>query len=266
MSDDISPILRRWPWNPNRTVRRIVGDDGRQRVQIRVCMHGYHGVLQFDCDGRPDGCRPHGFDFTLDHYEQRARSAPAFRLTKRQAKELFDEGTMVYQRYVVLFQMGDYERVVRDTERNMRLFRFVNRCARREEDRRHLERWWPYIIRIHATAKAMLCLAAGDAKGAARCVRDALSQIKALDDMDDETFASERNRSTDMLTDLGRQIDEQRPLSEIEVLERMKERAINQENYELAARLRDQINELRNRNGASDARAGPDDPFSTAGN
>ena len=44
-------------------------------------------------------------------------------------EELFDEGARVYERYAFLLQLKDYRRVVQDTERNMVLFRFVNRYA-----------------------------------------------------------------------------------------------------------------------------------------
>lgn len=245
MSDDITPILGRWPWDPRRTVRRITGDDGRERVQIRVHMNGYHGILQFNCDDRPDGARPYDHAFALDYYDRRRQEDDQFRLNEAQAKELFDEGMMVYQRYVMLFQMGDYTRVVRDTERNMRLFRFVNRWAEMESDREHLERWWPYVLRMHAVAQAMMALADEKTRQAAEFIAQARAAIEALEELDDETFHQERARSLSVLDEMKKQIDDRRPLSEIEVLERMRDRAVRDENYELAARLRDQIAELK---------------------
>jgi hypothetical protein len=245
VSDDLSRILREWPWDPENNVRLVTCEDGRKRVQIRVCVHGYHGILQFDCDGRPDGMRPYGRPFALDHFESLASADPAFRLDPAQAQELFDEGTMVYQRYVVLYQLGDYGRVVADTERNMRLFRFVHRVAAREEDRNHLERWWPYILRMHGAAQAMSKLAASDSEGALACLDRAIAAVESLEHMDDETFQYERGRSITVLTDLRRQIESRRPMGELEVLEGMLQRAVRTEKYELAARLRDQIDELK---------------------
>jgi hypothetical protein len=163
---------------------------------------------------------------------------------------------------VVLFQMGDFCRVVRDTERNMRLFRFLRERARREEDRCHLERWWPYIIRIHGTARAMIHLADGNVDGAGGCVQEALARIRALDEMDDETFVFERNRSVEVLTELAGQIDEQRPRTRVEELERLKDRAIRKENYELAARLRDQIHRLKGDDAADASSDKPEAPAS----
>ena len=57
--------------------------------------------------------------------------------------ELFAESHQIYQRYVLLLQVGDYARVIRDTDRNMQLFRFVRTYALRAEDLNRLERWWP---------------------------------------------------------------------------------------------------------------------------
>jgi hypothetical protein len=249
VTDDIAPILRRWPWDPKNTVRRVTGEDGGERVQIRVFMSGYHGILQFECDSRPDGQRPYDFEFALDFFEARTRDDESFRLDEGQSKELFDEGMMVYQRYVILFQMGDYARVIRDTERNMRLFRFVNQWAEREEDRQFLERWWPYILRMHAVSSAMLSLADNQPTQAAECITQARAKIEALAELDDETFRNERERSLTVLSEVQKQIDERRPLTEIEVLERMRDRAIADENYELAARLRDQIAEMKDDTG-----------------
>jgi hypothetical protein len=245
VSNDLSRILREWPWDPENNVRLITCEDGRQRVQIRVYIHGYHGILQFDCDGRPDAAQPHGHPFALDHYEALAAADAGFRLDHAQAQELFEEGTMVYQRYVVLYQLGEYARVVTDTERNMRLFRFIHRTASQEEDRVYLERWWPYILRMNGAAQAMLKLSAGDPDGAMECLDRALAAVEGLEEMDDETFQYERGRSVTVLKDMRQQIEARRPQGELEVLEAMLRRAVQNEKYELAARLRDQIHELK---------------------
>jgi hypothetical protein len=245
MSEDLIGLLRDWPLGDD-NVRRIVGDDGREKVQIRVCINSYHGILQFDCDGRPDGARPHGRDFALDYHEDEFRQhRDAFHLSHEQAEALFEESTMTYQRYIVLLQMNDYRRVIHDTERNMRLFRFMHQHASEEDDRNALEKWWPYIIRIHAAAKAMDMRQNGDFAAALELVRAARREIEALAEQDDEVFRSERERSYRALDELEQLINEQRPLSQIERLERLRDEAIREEKYELAARLRDRINALR---------------------
>ena len=248
-SEDIKPILDRWPLSEGHNVRKIIGDDGVERIQIRVCIDTYHGILQFDCDGRPDGQRPHGCEFALDYFAQlrdrSRRGAAEFHLDEQDCVELLAESHQIYQRYVLLLQVGDYPRVIRDTERNMHLFRFVRRHAGREEDRNQLERWWPYIIRIHHTAKALQAMGADDYAAAAAEVATARRWIGELDELDDETFQVERKRSLEALGDLDEQIRRERPMTEIEQLELDKEEAVRNEDYLRAAALRDQIQALR---------------------
>ena len=248
-SEDIKPILDRWPLTEGQNVRKIIGADGAERIQIRVCIDTYHGILQFDCDGRPDAQHPHGCDFALEYFlqlcDRNERSGESFVLDEQDCMELFAESHQIYQRYVLLLQVGDYARVIRDTERNIRLFRFVRDHAVREEDREQLDRWWPYIIRIHHTAKALGAMANQDYKTAAAEVAAARRWLDELDELDDETFQIERKRSLEALGDLAEQIQRERPMTELDQLEIEKDDAVRKEDYLRAAELRDRIEALR---------------------
>ena len=255
MSEDIGPILEGWPYGEGGNVRKIVGLDGKEKIQIRVVLEGLHGLVQFDCDGRPDGKRPHERAFALDHYEARLRESErdggaggTFRLTHEQAAELFEESFVTYQRYIVLLQVGEFERVIRDTAQNMRLFRFVHEHAAEAEDRDRLEKWWPYIIRLYHTARAMLKLSKDDYGEAMQIVGEARRELDTLTPQEDEVFQGELERSRKALDELEGTINERRPLTETDVLEREKNEAIRLEDYERAARLRDQIDELKKDN------------------
>ena len=55
MGKDIKILLRDWVYNPTGLqVRKIIGDDGLEKIQMRIDL----GMLQFEIDGRPDGDRP----------------------------------------------------------------------------------------------------------------------------------------------------------------------------------------------------------------
>jgi len=57
MSLDLNTVLRDWPHeNGKIKVRKILGLDGREKLQLRIDL----GVLQMELTGRPDGLRPHG--------------------------------------------------------------------------------------------------------------------------------------------------------------------------------------------------------------
>jgi hypothetical protein len=100
LTDDIDPILESWD-SPG-GVRRITGADGSEKVQLLIEANGHRGLVQFDCDGRPDGEHPHGCDFVLDHqiarFERHVVSAGPpedFLLSHEEAAELIEEAVLV---------------------------------------------------------------------------------------------------------------------------------------------------------------------------
>lgn len=250
-SVDIRGLLESWPYDADENVRLVRGEDGREVLQVRLPL----GLEQYEMEGRPDGLRPHGKESLLEFHLERLAHAKAtgqeqaFSLEEKTCAELFAEGTIYYCRYLRLFQIKDWPRTVRDTARNLRLFDFVNRYAEREEDRMYLEQWRPYILRIHAIAAAMIEIERGRYDDALQAVNSAIGTIEALTELEEETFKFERQRSLVALREIAAQIEKNRPLSELEVLERRLRRAIEKQEFERAAQLRDRIRALRNAGG-----------------
>jgi UvrB/uvrC motif len=248
-SVDLRAVLESWPYDPENDTRLARGADGRQILQVRTPM----GLEQYELDGRPDGARPHGkesaLQFFLHKLEQaRARGTESdFELAPRECSELFNEGTLYYFRYVRLFQVKDWARTIRDTARNMQVFDLVHRYARREEDRQFLEKWRPYILRVNSSAAVMLELQKGAYNSALRLTQDAVEKIQELEPQEDETFQFERERSLTALRELAAQIEKNRPLSQVERLENQLRRAIERQEFERAAQLRDRIRSLKQR-------------------
>ena len=246
-SVDIRKILQSWPYDPENDARLARGEDDREILQVRTPA----GIEQYELDGRPDGSRPHGLESSLEYYRQRLEEAKSggrgsdFKLGRRECNELFSEGTLYYYRYVRLFQLKDWVRTVRDTGRNLQVFDFVHRYARREEDQQFLEKWRPYIIRVNCSAAAMLELEKRDYRAALQVVNEGIEQVEALEESEDETFQFEKNRSLTALRELASQIQKNRPLSQLEQLEQQLRRAIERQEFERAAELRDQIRDLR---------------------
>ena len=73
----------------------------------------------------------------------------------------------------------------------------------------------------------------------------ALQQLEDLAELDDETFQFERERSSTALSELAEQIKKNRPLSELEQLEHQLRSAVERQEFERAAQLRDQIRALK---------------------
>jgi hypothetical protein len=246
-STDIRPLLESWPYDPDDDMRVVSGADGRQVLQVRTPL----GIEQHELEGRPDGARPHGMESALDYQLQRVEQATAtgqeadFELDANDCGELFSEGTLYYFRYVRLFQLKDWARTMRDTARNLQAFDLVHRYAAREEDRDFLEKWRPYIIRVNSSAAAMLELERNAYDRALSITNDAVRKLEGLEELDDETFQFELERSLTAMRELAAQIQTNRPLSELEQLEQQLHRAIERQEFERAAQLRDRIRALK---------------------
>jgi hypothetical protein len=252
MSQDITSILNEWSFDPEANVRKISGEDGEEKIQVRVDQGAFQGILQLNLDGRPDGRKPHGRDFALDHYRgtleehrhQHGADDQGFALDGKACKELFDEGARVYERYAFLLQLKDYQRVVRDTERNMTLFRFVNRYAEKKEDRDNLEKWWPYILRINGMARTMIAADEEDYDRALDIVHQTRDQIGSWPEVEAEEFYVECERSELALEELEQELLQKKPLSHQEQLERSLQEAIDRDEFERAVELRDELKKL----------------------
>ena len=252
MGRDIAKLLKDWTYDPDSNVRKIVGEDGVQKIQVRVDQGAFQGILQLNLDGRPDGRRPHDSDFVLDYYQvtleeyrsEHAGGDQGFLLDRDSCKELFDESSRVYARYVFLLQIKEYDRVIRDAERNMELFEFVHKYASHEDDKTNLQKWWPYILRIHATARAMLALQHEEFDRSIACVDEARERIDSLPEVEAEEFFMERERSRQALDELEEELRSKKPLSEREKLEQALEAAVDDEEFEKAATIRDELKGL----------------------
>ena len=65
MDRDISEILKSWDYQSNTLIiRKIEGDDGKEKIQIRIDL----GILQMEAEGRPDGKIPHSAESLLEYY------------------------------------------------------------------------------------------------------------------------------------------------------------------------------------------------------
>src|SRR5664279_775801 len=246
-SPDLSRMLKTWPYDPEHDARIVRSDDGRELLQVRTPL----GIEQYEMDGRPDGLRPHGMESALEYHTHRLNQAKfsggeaEFELSPSECSNLFHEGTLYYFRYVRLFQLKDWTRTVRDTARNLRAFDFLHRYARREEDQQFLEKWRPYILRVNASARVMQAVDKAAYNEALIVIREAIGKVESLEEMEDDTFKFEQERSIMALRELESQVQKNRPLSELEQLEHQLRRAIDRQEFERAAHLRDRIRELR---------------------
>jgi hypothetical protein len=244
--NELQKVLSEWPYDPDQNVRVVRDGDDRELLQVRLPM----GIEQYELEGRPDGQRPNGRESALEYYreslgEARAQGTEAsFKLTGEECAELFSEAVLYYYRYLHLFHIQDWNRTERDTRRNIGLFDFVHRYAEQDEDRDYLEQWRPYLIRFNRIASAMMEVEGHRQLEALDIIREAIDTIETLDPVDNPTFDYERERSLATLQQMAHELEENRPLSDAERIEKEMHKAIAAEQYERAAVLRDQLHTL----------------------
>lgn len=184
MSEDIGPILKEWDDDPDaKSIRKIVGQDGKEKLQIRVEF----GILQMEADGRPDGKRPYGKESLLEHYlslldEYKAEygTDAGFKLDGHDCERLGDEALQYYHRYVSFFEVEDYIRAERDSARNLHTFDIMKKYAERQDDALSQERYRPYVIMMNTRAKAFICVDNDDFIGAIDVIEEAIEKIIAF--------------------------------------------------------------------------------------
>lgn len=255
MSDDISHILDTWQFDPNEPVVRIVhGDDGREKVQMRVDL----GVLQMEMAGRPDGQRPFGCESLLEYYRGEQQSYEAahldsapFQLDHDACAQLWREGVQYYHRYLSFWILEQYDLCARDTRRNLDLFEFARSYAPEDHIKFHFDQWRPYVTMMHTRAVAMPLLETERLGEALQFIDQGIASIH---EFLDEYELSEKEEECQELQNLEAwreeilsQSDwekESEPTTRLELLRRRLREAVQSEAFEEAASLRDEIRRI----------------------
>ncbi len=271
MTTDLSSILNTWPYESGQlNVRLIEGDDGRPKVQMRVDL----GVLQMEASGRPDGLRPKGCESLLEHHELRIdeeieQGMPntgelagddstgdennavgddlpsSAGLNTDDCRGLREEAVQYYHRYISLLVLGDFDGVVRDTSRNMRVIDLCEQYAKDVEDREMLLQFRPFIamMRTRALASQMLAM---DEPGAALVLIDiGINDVRNIYDQAGRLEAFEDSHEAQLLRGMRAELAKKLPASQRSELKRRLEESLKAENYELAAILRDELRMLK---------------------
>ncbi|MGA3172111.1 MAG: UvrB/UvrC motif-containing protein [Chthoniobacteraceae bacterium] len=244
MSLDLNDLLREWPHEPGQIkVRRILGSDGKEKIQLRIDL----GVIQMETTGRPDGERPHGCESLLGYHlalaQEKESANERYTLNPEEVSELQQEGIQYYHRYISLFQLNDFVGVIRDTQRNIDLFNFVNQHAGSDEFAHSLEQFRPYVIMMNTRARASIELERGDFAAALRQIERGRTKIAEVFNGAESAELMERSPEIAFLDEWMEEIRKQQPLSKLQKMQKEMEAAIATEAYERAAELRDAIRE-----------------------
>ncbi len=244
-SKDITPLLKGWDYEPGTiNVRKVRGLDGAPKLQMRLDL----GLRQMELTGRPDGTRPFGCESLLDYFETQLREHKrrngtelGFHLTADQCAALREEAGLYYYRYLGLYVLEDFDGVVRDTARNLRVLDFCGKFAVEERDRLLLEQYRPYITMMNARASASHWFAEKKYRQALAVVNEGIEHIKQFFERFGHPEAFSHANEVRVLKHFARDIRKKLPVDPLAKLQAQLEKAVKHEHYEEAARLRDEI-------------------------
>ncbi len=245
MSTDITHLLEEWPYDGENNARIVTADNGRSVLQVRQPL----GIEQYELEGRPDGLSPDGFDTLaelVDHelaeYQTAHGTDVGFEIDEDEATELQNEAVLFYYRYLLLFQLNDFERVIRDTTHNLHICDLLEKYAE-DEDAETVLQFKPYIVRMNSVSRAMARVQHHENGEAREILEQAIDTIQEMRSVDSPAFEFERVRSVNYLRSALEQIEETED-DPVARLRKELDAAVQQEDYERAARLRDHIREL----------------------
>ncbi|MDB6154328.1 MAG: UvrB/UvrC protein [Chthoniobacteraceae bacterium] len=242
MSLDLNDLLHDWPHEPGLIkVRKILGSDGREKLQLRIDL----GLIQMEAIGRPDGIEPHDCESLLEYHQQRALKAgkkeQAFTLTSEEINELQQEGVQYYHRYISLFQISDYLGVIRDTHRNLEMFEFVAKHAPNEELAWSVEQFTPYVRMMNTRAKATIAIERADFAEAVKLIEKGMEKIRVFYAECSNAEMESQSPELGFLSEWLEEVRKKQPVTKLEKMQREMDTAVATEAYERAAELRDAI-------------------------
>jgi len=249
MNFDISHLLDRWEYRPGQVmVRRFVGKDGQEKIQLRVDL----GILQMNAEGRPDGKKPMGyaslFDFFLGKLLQSEKSKKQeeaeFTLNAEDCSRLQLESFQYHHRYICLLQLEDFDAVLRDTDRNLKLFDFVEEHAETEELSWSFQQFRPQVLMIQTRARAAKKLETKDFTGAIQEIEKGLQTLREFYSEYSRTDIVDQSAEIMSLQNWMEELNKHRPLSKREQLLAALDEAVKKEDYEEAAKVRDALKKL----------------------
>ena len=244
MKYDIGPILKDWNFNPDEFLaRRIKSHDGSEKIQIRIDM----GILQLELSGRPDGRQLFDSTSLLEYHLNRIGldKKKEFTFTEEECEDLFQEAWQFYHRYLSLFYLEEYPGVIKDTEHALKIFDLVDEYAPNDEVRWYFEQYYPHAIMMQTRARAMLSLESEDYPTALQTVTEGIENIETfLEEWDGGGEIEEELPELVFLREWHTELEQERPLTRREQLDRALKDAVENEDFEEAARLRDKIQTL----------------------
>jgi hypothetical protein len=244
VNEHIDAALRGWEYEAGSVQARLVrGSDGRQVLQLRVDL----GVLQLEAQDRPDGARPHGcatyFEYLRRQSRAADRGAEPFVLNEEQCQEADREFVQFYHRRICWLSLKRYDRALADADHTLAFMDFVRDHSPGEAYTQAHEQYRGFVVFQRTQAAAALALEKNNPEAAIDEIRAGLDKLRAFF----TAFEAEEQMEEDGMVQHLRRIESSlRQEHHIEAtLQEQLDQAIANEDYEVAAKLRDALRRRR---------------------
>ncbi|MEK6800043.1 MAG: UvrB/UvrC motif-containing protein [Planctomycetota bacterium] len=245
---DLHEVLRDWPYEPDKiSVRKILGADESVRIQMRVEL----GVLQMAAEGRPDGTRPHGCDSLLAYHhkrlakhQERNGTPLGFVLSPAECEALRQEASQFYRRYIAYFVLEEFDGVVDDTTHSLGLLDLCRDYAMEPDDRSAMEEFRAYVVMMQTRGLAYHAMEEEEPASALAHVNRGIMDIRSLFAGTESEARVEEAEEMRILRSLAAELGGKLPRNSLVRTRKALRSAVDQERFEDAARLRDQLKRL----------------------
>ena len=247
-ANDIDEILKQWPFDPQAVNVRMLELSHRQVLQMRVDM----GVLQLETDGRPDGTKFNGQKTYFDFLQQSSRKAEEkFELSDDVCMEIDREFVQFYHRRVCWLQLKEFGRAVRDADHTLKLMDFCKSHSPDDQWTVSHEQYRPFVL-YHRTQAAVLShlnsedededVKTSDRGAVELAIEEVNDGLEKLHELFVEYEADEQFEEDDLVVRLRELREGMREKYDVGMtLKEQLASAVKNEDYELAASLRDEL-------------------------
>ena len=234
---DIDHIFEDWPYQPGVVSARLLrAHDGRNVLQMRIEL----GVLQMEVTGRPDGQRFNGRDTFLQALMDEASAAgDALVLDEDQYFELDREFLQFYHRRVCWLALREFEHAIADADHTLAMMDFAAAHATDPQWMLLHEQYRPFVLFHRTQAAALLQLKTATPEEAIEEIDAGLGRMREIFEALEAEEQFEEDELVEQLVHLRESLREEYQVGP--TLGEQLSDAIAAEQYERAARLRDQI-------------------------
>jgi hypothetical protein len=236
-SNSIDGILKQWPFDPHSVSVRVLALADREVIQLRIDL----GLLQLEVDNRPDGWRPGGEPTYLQFMRQKAQQqSDSFSLDEEQCGEIDREFVQFYHRRVCWLQLKRFDAAILDADHTIALMDFCKLHSPNEDWTVSHEQYRPFVLYHRTKAAALRCFE--NNAGAEQAIEEINQGLEQLRQVFADFEVEEQFDEDELVQRLSEFRETIR--TEYSVGRTLRERlsdAIAAEQYELAAKLRDQL-------------------------